>query len=90
MSRSLAAIRWTSAQWTELAEISDEPLCAHAEFVRRTDRNIRALRASGILVTELTGDVADYVAWCRDQGLRLDQRSRASYAARLLMRRSEH
>jgi hypothetical protein len=88
--RSIAVLRWTAEQWDQLMAITDEPVCDFAEYQRRTDRNIKDLRARGLTCVEVTGDVAEFIAMCRAARRPIDTRSRAAYAALLAQRRSEH
>jgi hypothetical protein len=88
--KRVGVVRWTAKQWEQLSAVSDEPMCDHSEYQRRTDRNIRMLRDRGAVCVEVLGNVAEYLAMCRDAGRPLDTRSRAAYAALLAQRASQH
>jgi hypothetical protein len=80
-----AAIAWyREDQWDRLREISedrDQLDDTYAEWVVKAERVMKHLAAQGVSIEKVEIDLEDLQRWCAAQGIPVDSRARASYAA---------
>lgn len=82
------AIPWFTAEsWPNLLEVAADRANlprTFAEFERRTGERVARRVAKGVPLKRVVVDVTNLVAWCHWQGIPIDGRARASFAAYLL------
>jgi hypothetical protein len=80
-----AAVAWyREDQWDRLREISvdrDQLDDTYAEWVVKAERVIKHLAAEGMSIEKVEIDLEDLQRWCAAQGIPVDSRARAVYAA---------
>jgi hypothetical protein len=80
-----AAIAWyREDQWERLREISadrDQLDDTYAEWVVKAEEVLRHLAEQGMNIEKVEIDLEDLQRWCAAQGIPVDSRARASYAA---------
>jgi len=81
--KTIALAWYTPESWERLRAVADDraALGSHAAFVRKADRLAREYQAQGFAVEKILVDIDELAAWCRREGVRITQRSRATYGA---------
>ena len=78
-------------QWDQLRAVSadvDDLESTYEEWLAFAERRLSDLRAQGANVEKVAVDVDELVQWCESQGVKVDGRSRAMFAAHKV--RSKH
>ncbi len=79
-------------QWERLVEISEDREIlddSYDEWRKNTSRTFDEIRSHGKSVQKVRVNLEDLLAWCNENGLPVNGRSRANYAAFLLESKRE-
>jgi hypothetical protein len=87
------AVAWYSPEdWHRLREVAADPEAletTYEEWVATANSTLQELRKPGLSVEKVQVNVDELISWCEAQGLALDGRARARYAAEKARQRHE-
>lgn len=87
------AVAWYSPEdWHRLREVAADPEVletTYEEWVATANSTLREIRDAGLSAEKVQVDIDELISWCEEQGLALDGRARAHYAAEKSRQRRE-
>ena len=83
--KTVLGMAWYQAdQWDELRAVSadvDDLESTYEEWLAFAERKLSQLRAKGVILEKVPVDLDELVQWCESEGVKVDGRSRANFAA---------